>query len=416
MQEIQEIHETAKYNTAPSAFIGLSDLENIVNIENTKNAKNKSSKNGKHVLLLQKDPLLKYDVFDSKISRCNDEITISDLTDMYQKYLLNGEEWHLDRTKDNVSQYSAHVSHKNTIGTIFRVFFDLLDEPVSNFTNSRFRQWCSDYITRNNISPSTMNRSMTCLRGMFTWAAQYGYLSGPKLRGIKLFKETSANNISRRCLSSLEIKHLVKALDRREKEKRMHREKNNKRLRATGHPEIPPYLPYGEGYCDYVYPMVMLSLLTGGRKGSVRGLKWHDLDFDNDTVIFQGEHAKSGRSIIVPMTPKLKTIMLMWKKQKNIGDSYADNDRFVFEAESGMPLESSSPRCWHQLLDNAGITNFRWHDMRHTYASTLAASGVDIVTLKELMGHSNIRTTSIYLHTSPKYKRDSVRILDKLMI
>lgn len=180
-------------------------------------------------------------------------------------------------------------------------------------------------------------------------------------------------------------------------------------------PEIPEYPDYGQGYVDYVYPMVMTALLTGGRKGSLRGLKWRDVDFEGSTIIYQGENSKAGNTIIVPMTKKLREILMRWKKQKNITESFEDKNKFVFSRDGVLPLSITSPSCWHDILKDAKIENFRWHDMRHTYASTLIQNGVDIATVKELMGHSDIKTTAIYLHVAPKHMKESVKVFDHIL-
>ena len=68
---------------------------------------------------------------------------------------------------------------------------------------------------------------------------------------------------------------------------------------------------------------------------------------------------------------------------------------------------------WCRTLKKAGVEDFRFHDLRHTYASHLVMAGVDMNTVKELMGHSDIRMTVRYSHCSPKHKIHAVETLVK---
>jgi len=63
-------------------------------------------------------------------------------------------------------------------------------------------------------------------------------------------------------------------------------------------------------------------------------------------------------------------------------------------------------------VKKAKLNNFRWHDLRHTYASLLAMKNVSIYTIAELLGHSTIRMTKRYAHLSPKYKEEVASLLD----
>lgn len=116
----------------------------------------------------------------------------------------------------------------------------------------------------------------------------------------------------------------MRVLRKREAERRNMRIRYNKHRQKHKLEPIPYHPLKGEGYTDYVFPMILLSLFTGARKGSVRGLKWRDINFVTKEIIFQAESSKTAKTNVVPMTDKLAVMLSLWKKQNNISDSIID--------------------------------------------------------------------------------------------
>ena len=84
----------------------------------------------------------------------------------------------------------------------------------------------------------------------------------------------------------------------------------------------------------------------------------------------------------------------------------------LLKASRGCPLVAHG---FHTALRRANIHGFRFHDLRHTFASQLVMSGIDLVSVKELLGHKSLTMTMRYSHLSPGHKRKAVHVLDRLM-
>jgi integrase len=89
------------------------------------------------------------------------------------------------------------------------------------------------------------------------------------------------------------------------------------------------------------------------------------------------------------------------------------SSEFVFVCDkTGGPIHKFQ-HAWLNALGRSGIPRCRFHDLRHTFASHLVAGGVDLVTVKELLGHSDITMTSRYAHSAPENKRQAVAVLER---
>lgn len=82
-------------------------------------------------------------------------------------------------------------------------------------------------------------------------------------------------------------------------------------------------------------------------------------------------------------------------------------NNLIFPNKDGDKFDNVK-KAWAGLLKTAGMANFRWHDMRHHFASRLVMSGVDLNTVRELLGHSDIKMTLRYAHLVPEHKAEAV--------
>lgn len=197
---------------------------------------------------------------------------------------------------------------------------------------------------------------------------------------------------------------------------------------------------------DELYPIVVTTLYTGMRKGEIMALKWENVDFEGHKIfvkynlcrildekpdekeryhvsyhIMEPKNKKSVR--MIPMLDEVYDALIEQKrrqdKEKEIyKDIYLDQD-LVFADKTGNHL-SQRPFMddYHHFLDRYGISNIRFHDLRHTFASLLIESNVSLKLIQELLGHSTITTSmDIYGHVSDRMKEralDSLKCLDDL--
>jgi integrase len=155
---------------------------------------------------------------------------------------------------------------------------------------------------------------------------------------------------------------------------------------------------------DYLLPAVITSMLTGLRRGELFKLTWGDVDFRTQQLTVRASTAKAGKKRHVPMNAEVMEILKAWKP-----DGASDKD-FVFVTPTGMPIISPK-KAFGALMRVAKISAFTWHDLRHTFASKLAMRGVDLLTVKELLGHGSVRMTEIYAHLQPHRHQAAVAML-----
>ena len=177
----------------------------------------------------------------------------------------------------------------------------------------------------------------------------------------------------------------------------------NEERKAKGLKPLPA-IP-NDGYADYMPPMILLSLNTGVRQGELFSLSWSNVSMSQKMITIPGHFSKSGKTRHISLNSEALTVLQKWKK-------YHHSDNLVFPNKGGKRLNNVK-KAWRGLLDDAGIKDFRWHDMRHDFASKLVMAGVDLNTVRELMGHATIQMTLRYAHLAPKHKADAVERLVK---
>jgi len=255
--------------------------------------------------------------------------------------------------------------------------------------------WRTDRL-KAEVSPSTINRDMAALRAALSHAVERGLIDKHPLARLRPLKLDKAPKI--RFLDQAEEKRLLNALEAREHRLRSERDRYNEWL-LERHMQPLPNLRLVD-YADYLKPMVLLSLYTGMRRGEIFSLEWVDVDFERAMLTVRGTVAKSGNTRHIPLNAAAIDILRSWRKQTT-------GSGLVFPSQTGGRFDNVCS-SWERLLKDAEITGFRWHDMRHHFASKLVMAGVDLNTVRELLGHADIKMTLRYAHLAPEHKAAAV--------
>lgn len=146
---------------------------------------------------------------------------------------------------------------------------------------------------------------------------------------------------------------------------------------------------------------VALAMVMGGlRAGEVRGLRLADVDMGLGRVRVLG---KGGRERIVPVDrPFFAEVAAYLREERPAGCATAECFVVLRGSTRGQPMtEAGMRKIFRVHRDSSGATRVRPHRLRHTYGTELAAAGVDLLVLRELMGHASPETTARYVHLSP---------------
>jgi integrase len=216
------------------------------------------------------------------------------------------------------------------------------------------------------VSPAATNRALTLLKSMFNRATEWDKFDGANpVTKVKFFRE---DNHKLRYLDKDEIKRLVENCE------------------------------------DMLRPLIIVAVNTGLRKAELFNLKWQDIDINNGTIHLL--RTKNGEKREIPMNEAVKTVIVEAKE-------HSDSE-YVFCTKTGNPY-TDIRKPFARSLKRAGIKDCLWHTLRHTFASQLAMAGVDLNTIRELLGHSSTRMTIRYAHLSSNHKNNAVDLLNECL-
>ncbi len=227
-------------------------------------------------------------------------------------------------------------------------------------------------VSLSGMAPLTVRRKLACLSSFFGFLQDMGYLQGNPARGLPLPKVEQLVPVT---LSREDAHRLIAAAD-----KPWHR-------------------------C-----LVILLLTTGIRRSEAAQITLEDIDLDNGQFLVHGKGAKKRT---VPLTPESMEAIRHYLQHRRKTDSHR-----LFVSQTGKPIHGRAiNRMLNRLLAKAGLAGkgITPHKLRHTFATTLIQNGVDIKTVQELLGHSDIQTTARYLHSDTRTKQQAVERIRRLL-
>ncbi len=148
-------------------------------------------------------------------------------------------------------------------------------------------------------------------------------------------------------------------------------------------------------------PAVLISLNTGLRRGELLALCWNDINLRLAVLSVQATSAKSGQTRHVPLNAESVEALKRWREQ----------NPDATPLDKVFAVSTSFQTAWSGILKAAGIQRFRWHDLRHHFASRLVQADVNLNTVRELLGHGSLAMTLRYAHLGPDQKRQAVALL-----
>jgi integrase len=256
---------------------------------------------------------------------------------------------------------------------------------------------------RDGRSPKTVRNVMTFLHSVFEQALDQGLIrENPVRRATRPGRRSVGDaNPDLQFLTVQELDAVLRAIP---DETVLRAPAPSRRGRPGPAPPPPP---------DVLGPvlrvLVLAAAMTGLRQGELLGLRWRDVDWRAQRIrvrntFVRGEHSAQGKSALstrrsVPMTDRLAGELDRWSRRTVYG---GDDDLVFAHPQTGAPIDRTKvTRRFQEACRAAGMRPVRFHDLRHTFATRLAASGQPMRTIQEFLGHADSKTTQIYAHYAP---------------
>ena len=234
------------------------------------------------------------------------------------------------------------------------------------------------------VCATTFNIERRTLQAVFNTAIKWEYLEKNVFKQIPKLRVQE----KRLFLTGDEIRRVLEAIDKDiEKYELIEQKQEFKNIWTKKH--VQEQIKYNKLFRQFI----ILALNTGLRREEQLHLQWSDVDFDRNVLHIQKTKDKKTRT--VPLTNVARSIL------KEIEPSLFSN-----------LTKSNVSKKFHKYLEQAGITGMKLHSLRHTFATMLITSGVDLYTVSRLLGHSDIRTTMIYAKVQTEVLQEAITKLN----
>lgn len=274
----------------------------------------------------------------------------------------------------------------------------IADLPIKDLKSLKIQEYYNKLLD-NNISINNIKKAHKLLRQFFSYVEKEGYILKNPCLNVSLPKKSRSTEtiINERktkfqYFNEAEIKDLLELFD-------------------------------GTRY----YNIILFALGTGMRKGEILGLQWDDIDFENKEIhvmhnlsyvanITENGKKKYSTLLQTPKSDNSIRIIPMSNKIFNLLDSLPKKSNYVFCNEKGSHFDIKwTEKFWHNKLKDTNMKDKRFHDLRHTFATMLLLNGANLIQIKELLGHSSVKITEMYLDALPKSKTEIINKIDYLL-
>ena len=227
-----------------------------------------------------------------------------------------------------------------------------------------------DYIgsrREDGVANGTINRELTCLKRMFSLAIKWGDAKFNPVKEIDFLEEPPGRT---RSLSEEEAQKLI------------------------------------QNACKHLQPVIITALNTGMRLSEILSLKWNQVHIDNVIEPYlELTVTKNNRKRFIPLNRDMVDLL------KHLLEMDKEESEYVFLGKQKKPLKCIKTP-FGNAMKKAGIKDFRFHDLRHTFASHYVMSGGDLISLKEILGHSTLKMVERYSHLASAYRTKMINKLN----
>ncbi len=271
--------------------------------------------------------------------------------------------------EDLKERYLVFVGHQRGVATkkIHFAHFARIwgNPPIHTLTVEVLDQYRARRVSEN-VGPATINREMATLKHALSKAVEW-----------KLLRKTAREELT--------------AI-------RKYQEPDGRLRYLSGEAEADRLLQACE---PWLQPIVLTALHTGMRKGELLGLTWDCLDMTHGFIRLK--QTKNGKARALPFNETLWGLFSQFRTRQDVP--------WVFHDAEGRRYRDVR-HAFDRTCEAAGMTDFHFHDLRHTFASWLAMKGIPLATVGILLGHTSPTMTLRYAHLSPQHLTSAVRVLD----
>ncbi len=286
---------------------------------------------------------------------------------------LEGRYW-----DEYLSKRKTGQATKERIAASYREF---MAKDMATITSDQLNRHRAKKTTK----PATLNRDRIAVHNLFAYAVKKGLIT---------------DNPARK--------------EHHEPFKKVHTDAN--RVRFLGQKDDHEDFPLGERerfdrglatMMPKIQALIGLAMNTGMRRGELFSLKWTDIHLSQGLLTIKSANAKTGKQRIIPLNSKALAILKQWRG--NVVK--LDSEALVFPSDITGKRLTNVTRQWRDLMAKAEIEDFRFHDMRHDFASRLVMSRIPLLEVAELLGHTSTEMTLKYAHLDKEQLRSAVEVL-----